>query len=148
VGSNWSSDFTLQHGLGTVKNNGTATIKARGSCSGNNLSLDIKLSSGAVLAAGLNPSSQSAVQPLEANLQGSFLTVRAQELDVQKISVQVVSLSGQKMLEAQAPGNRLTTLARDSSGRPLANGVYLVVVTVQRPDGMVYSQIKKVVLVR
>ena len=64
------------------------------------------------------------------------------------MAAEVFSLNGRKVFEAQSFGGRLVALAVDDIGRRLANGIYLVAVTVQRADGTVSRELRKVVVVR
>jgi hypothetical protein len=63
--------------------------------------------------------------------------------------VRLYTLSGQLVAEAEGTGNLLRFSPLDSAGRPLANGVYLYVVTVRGAGGeVVQSELRKLILLR
>jgi len=69
--------------------------------------------------------------------------------NIERVRLQLFNLAGQQVLEQEALGKRLHFLALDKVGRPLANGVYLYVVTVTGYDGqLVRSRVKKLVILR
>jgi hypothetical protein len=64
-------------------------------------------------------------------------------------TVRLYTLSGQLAAEAQGTGNSLRFSPLDSAGRPLANGVYLYVVTARGAGGeVVQSELRKLILLR
>lgn len=147
AGSDWV-DFMLTRGLGSVIPGRFAVILARGTCVGEDLALDITFDNGAVATAGaitLSPAEERS-GPATLALRGGLLLVRAYGADVRRISTQIYRLDGRKVVEAQVHGSRLAMLAQDERGRPLANGVYLVVITVERRDGTLERGIRKVVI--
>ena len=81
----------------------------------------------------------------------SELIFRAQGRQISGLKVEIYGLSGAKLLDSgfsagrQLRWNFLTT----SGSRPLANGVYLYVVTVRGPSGrLLRDQVRKLVLLR
>jgi hypothetical protein len=54
---------------------------------------------------------------------------------VSALQLQLFALDGRLLLKEQADGNCLEFRARDLQGRPLANGVYLYVLTAYTPEG-------------
>jgi len=148
AGSDWDpATFTVLRGLGSYANNRVIVILIRGGCAGTNLGIDVTID-GTVVALGDSQlaSSPTLVKPLSVELRGGLLSVQAQ--GAKSVKAEVFSLNGQKLLEAEGFGGRLTTLAVDGTGRPLANGVYLVAVTVEKFDGTITREIRKVVVVR
>jgi subtilisin family serine protease len=130
----------------TLKAGRTLTIRATGTCASSDLSLKVTFSNGAMIT----QDDRSEHPTLEVNVLAGWLVVHTASGvdDVQQLSAQIYNLSGQKLFEAQAQGSRLVALARDSLGHPLANGIYLVLITVERPDGTVDRQLKKVLMLR
>jgi len=65
------------------------------------------------------------------------------------INVQVFDLAGGKVFEQETVGNALTFQPMTQSGRPLANGVYLYVVTAKGyHNERIRSQVQKLVILR
>lgn len=63
--------------------------------------------------------------------------------------VQVYDLSGQLLIERRQPGRALNFNLLDASGRPLANGVYLMLVSATGLSGERWrSEVKKMLLLR
>jgi hypothetical protein len=70
-------------------------------------------------------------------------------LGVESVMIQGFDLSGRIRFESQNQGNQLSWSMLDKQGRPLANGVYLYVVTVMGQDNSVWrSQVRKLALLR
>jgi hypothetical protein len=68
---------------------------------------------------------------------------------VASVAFQLFALDGRLVLERSAEGNQLQFSPLDERGRPLANGVYLYVVTVRGWDGTtVKSKVQKLVVLR
>jgi parallel beta-helix repeat protein len=133
----------------TLKNKRTLTIRATGTCTGtgHDLALKITLNNGASATKSLGERPEQTT--LDVGLQGGWLVVQAASAsDVQQLSAQVFNLNGQLLTEVQAYGNRLAALAHDGMNRPLANGVYFVLIKVQQADGTVYTEVKKIAVLR
>lgn len=81
-------------------------------------------------------------------LQDGLLRMSVFGQTVAKLSIRLYRLDGQAALEARASGDRLVALLRDGAGRPLANGVYLAVITVERWDSTVQREVRKIVILR
>jgi len=76
-------------------------------------------------------------------------TFRVEGLGIAGIKVEVFNLAGMKVSEEEASSNTLKFYALDDKGRPLANGVYLYVVTVRGFNGeAIRSEIRKLVVLR
>lgn len=146
-GSNWTS-ISFVSGVGrTLRDGGTLSIIARGACTGSNLNLKIELSGGVILTADLPEKARG--RELEIISRSGLLMIRAVgSSNVARLSVQIFSLSDRKLFEAQAPGRHRAALLLDRRGWPLANGVYLVVVTVERVDGTIHRELVKLAVLR
>ncbi len=89
------------------------------------------------------------VRAFSTRQQPGRLVVQAQGTGVETIGLQLYDLSGQRILQRSAQGQRLTISLADRAGRPLANGVYLYVITVQGADGQsAQSEVRKLVVLR
>ena len=67
----------------------------------------------------------------------------------QAMSIKVYSLNGQHVFSSTSSGHRLSWQIRDELGRPVANGVYLYVVsTLDETGRVVRSEIKKLLVIR
>jgi hypothetical protein len=99
--------------------------------------------------------------PVEAQMSLSLQTVRVTsaqsgrlELQLQgtgiaRSELRLYNLSGQLVAAVQGTGNRLSVAALSRDGQPLANGVYLYIVTVRSADGQIItSEVKKLVVKR
>jgi hypothetical protein len=88
------------------------------------------------------------VYPTPAKGRAMWFRVNGQ--GIRTLQVQVYDLSGQKVYDSGAVvGPALRWDLRNAHGRPLANGVYLYVVTVSGYDGrVVHDQVKKLVILR
>ncbi len=150
AGSDWQS-FQLISGPGrTLRDGGVAVVVARGTCTGDNLALDIAFDDGTVLtaSAGDTAPAPSTPQPLRIRAEQGLLWVTAGEPETRGLEVGVYDLVGRRVLKVQAQGSRLVAFLRDERGRPLANGVYLVEVKLRRADGTVVRELRKIVLMR
>ena len=88
----------------------------------------------------------SAVQAFHSR---GLLTVRVQGTGIAELSVQVFDLAGRKVLAEGARGAQLQTRLLSADGQPLANGVYLYVVTVKGVDGRTMkTEVRKLVVLR
>jgi hypothetical protein len=77
------------------------------------------------------------------------IALRVEGTGIAGLKVEIFSLAGRKVFEQEASGNALRFYALDDRGRPLANGVYLYVVTVRGFNGeMIRSEVKKLVVLR
>jgi CSLREA domain-containing protein len=77
------------------------------------------------------------------------LKFQANGIPATQLDVQVFGLNGREVFSDSARGNALQWNLRDSRGRPVANGVYLYVITVRGPDGQVIrSGVKKLIVLR
>jgi len=90
------------------------------------------------------PLSQGSI--LDIRSQGSKLVAYSPDPLIKTLKAEVFSLDGLKVLEAQCSGNRLE-VTRDAQ-RTLANGVYLVVVTVKHVDGSIHREVRRIVIMR
>jgi parallel beta-helix repeat protein len=154
VGSGWTNGITrISPKLPRALRVGSKqTFTLTGACNGTSTTIDLRvnvqLSNGQTLSSQDVPLKQPTV--VEARLQGDWLTVRASSAkeEIAQLSVQVLDLNGQMLTEVQAHGNRLVALAHDGMNRPLANGVYFVLITVKRADGTIYTEVKKIAVLR
>ena len=88
---------------------------------------------------------------LRATHSGSMPTyeIQVRGQGITGVQVQVFDLQGFKVIGQEALGNRLRFQALDNRGRPLANGVYLYVVTVRGVNAeAVQSEVKKLIVLR
>ncbi|MEM2045421.1 MAG: PKD domain-containing protein [Candidatus Bathyarchaeia archaeon] len=77
------------------------------------------------------------------------VTLQAKGTGIVGLKVEVFDLAGMKVLEQETIGDTMTFYAVDNKGHPLANGVYLCVVTVKGCGGYaIRSEIKKLVVLR
>lgn len=67
---------------------------------------------------------------------------------IQSVRLLVFDLSGTLRLDQAAEGSLLAMPAADDLGKPIANGVYLYVITVQGYDGQVTRYVSKLVVLR
>lgn len=82
----------------------------------------------------LTPAGAAVTMQLKPLGHGEF-RLRVESSTVTKLQVQLFALDGRLVLTEQAEGNTLEFRAADAQGRPLANGVYLYLVTAYTPDG-------------
>jgi hypothetical protein len=74
---------------------------------------------------------------------------RAEGSGIAGLKLEVFNLVGARVLEQEASGDTLKLYALDDKGRPLANGVYLYVVTVRGFNGeAIRSGVRKLVILR
>jgi len=74
---------------------------------------------------------------------------RAQSLNTQEMSVEIYGLNGQRVYSATSPSNSLVWRMQNNSGRPVANGVYLYIVSALDEQGnIVRSGVKKLLVMR
>ena len=97
---------------------------------------------------GLGSSVGPGTSGLQLRATPGALTIAARDGGVQRLTMRVYTAEGREVFSRGAMGRRLVWSYRDGQGRPLANGVYLVAVTVERADGTVHREIRKVVVMR
>jgi len=79
----------------------------------------------------------------------SMATFKAEGSGIAGIKVEIFNLAGVRVFEQEASSNTLEFNAMDNEGRPLANGVYLYVVTAKGFDGQtIRSGVRKLVILR
>ncbi|MBI1744172.1 hypothetical protein HYR54_14050 [Candidatus Acetothermia bacterium] len=79
----------------------------------------------------------------------SSILFQTLDTNVKSLRLRVYAISGRLVFDRDAAGSKVWFEGLDSRGAPLANGVYLVVLTVQRGDGSrIASQVQKIVWVR
>ncbi|MGQ9733222.1 MAG: PKD domain-containing protein [Candidatus Zipacnadales bacterium] len=80
---------------------------------------------------------------------GSLLEVEAEGSSIVTIDLRLFALDGRLVLEGSASGSHLQLEPLDARGRPLANGVYLYLITARLADGTtVRSEVRKLVILR
>jgi len=81
---------------------------------------------------------------------GRVIRFRAQGMGIAEISVHVFNLAGNAVFASSwQQGTELDWPALTGDGRPLANGVYLYVISVRGLDGsLVRSHVQKLVILR
>ncbi len=67
---------------------------------------------------------------------------------ISRMELEVFSLAGERLARGESGGRTLRLKLEDSSGRPLANGVYLYALTLQDLAGRVYRQVKTFAILR
>jgi flagellar hook assembly protein FlgD len=67
-----------------------------------------------------------------------------------EMQLQIYDLSGREVFDSgRVPGHALTWKGQNAVGEPVANGIYLYVVTAQTLDGRTLkSEVRKVVILR
>lgn len=106
-----------------------------------------------------NPTGASVNRPVQVvplRVQSVLTAARSGGFEIQalgsgiaNIEVKVFNLAGNQLVSQESVGNRLWLRMQDASGRPLANGVYLYVVTVKGTNGeAVRSEVRKLVVLR
>ena len=81
--------------------------------------------------------------------QGTVFTFSAQGSGIEGLTIEIFDLSGRKVFTGESRGSRVRFYGFDQRGCPLANGVYLYLVTVQGANGQtLQSQVQKLVLLR
>ena len=84
---------------------------------------------------------------LSQTAQGLTLSVDSQ--GVSSVGLTVYDLNGQTVFAQETAGTTLSWNYLSSEGQPVANGVYLYVVTIKNTDGQVLqSEVKKLVVLR
>jgi len=69
-------------------------------------------------------------------------------LEIARLAVEVFDLNGRRVFVQETEGTRLTWNLKTDSGKPVASGVYLYVVTALRFDGHIVREMKKLVVSR
>ncbi len=165
TGADWQ-DFQLVRGLGTIRPGGLTIVMAGGTCTGDDLAIELHLASGEVIPASASsdsdlPSLKGSVPAVRLRMSGPLLEIRGalpSGARVEAVELALFDLAGRRLLEAQASGPRLLVwLGRlpsagpgwgEASARPLANGVYLARVTVKGADGTSIQKLYKLVRLR
>ncbi len=89
------------------------------------------------------------LQSVRLSAQGSSIRLQVAGSAIESTELRLYTLAGRLIVQAQGTGNRLRLMALSREGRPLANGVYLYIVTVKSADGqMITSEVKKLVVLR
>jgi hypothetical protein len=108
-----------------------------------------------IAAAGTSAASASPVSSLQVRsitartLDTHSVRFVAEGQAITGIEAQVFDLSGKLVFDQHTTGTTLTFRGLGADGRPLANGVYLYIVSVRGIDGStVGSEVRKLVLLR
>lgn len=89
------------------------------------------------------------VEGIHSEFQGDQVLVEARGEGIASVQLRLFDLHGKQLVDQSGDATTLTLPAVDSSGRPLANGVYLYVVRVRGFDGREYvSEVRKLVILR
>jgi hypothetical protein len=79
----------------------------------------------------------------------SLATLEVKGQGIKSIEIQIFNLTGKELFKKDIQGTIFSFEARDTQGNPLANGVYLYVITVRGYDGQVIrSEVRKLVVLR
>jgi hypothetical protein len=162
LGGPWWYDGTQYQAVaGSTAMNGFLGywVKVGGSCSVNSQSLHESQGE-----ASFAPTIDNSLMPPGPPTESAPLTLRglrvtmahAGQIELQLVGsgiaaseLRLYSLSGELVARAQGTGNRLRVVALSRDERPLANGVYLYIVTVRSTDGQtVVSKVRKLVVLR
>jgi predicted metalloprotease len=76
------------------------------------------------------------------------LEISAQGLNAESVELQVFDTAGQLVFSQESHSGVLRYRGLNSAGRPLANGVYLYVITVHTAHGEVLHKVQKVAILR
>jgi len=155
VGVGWGPGVRVVRGPGQLLRDGglTVLLTLDRTCTGTDLALEVELSNGLVGEAGIGVRDRG-VNRIELTLTAvasGAMQLRVRVLGAKgKLKVRLFAPDGRRVMEAEATGSRLTAPLglRDPRGQPLANGVYLAAVTVERLDGTVTREIRKVAVLR
>lgn len=169
VGVGWQ-DFQLMRGLGPLSDGRLAVIMARGTCTSNDLAVEIVLDSGGVWSAQAEAERESIPSPpssgpnrsrkpqvaVQTRAEGSLIAVTVQApapTARTRIALHLYDLGGRPVAATERNGRQLLLGAWDRQGHPLANGVYLALVTVtiydpQTDTEATVRQVRKVVVLR
>lgn len=89
------------------------------------------------------------VEGLQTTVRAGQLHVEAQGIGIESLRLQLFDLRGSLVIDRTRAGHALTIPLVTDTGRELANGVYLYVVTVRGFDGRVIrTEIQKIVVLR
>ncbi|MEN3011248.1 MAG: T9SS type A sorting domain-containing protein, partial [Candidatus Bipolaricaulaceae bacterium] len=77
-----------------------------------------------------------------------MVTLRVEGIGITGVKVEVFDLTGRKVVEYETDSNIVNFRAVDSTGYPLANGVYLCVFTIKGGDGRIERRIEKLVILK
>ncbi len=89
------------------------------------------------------------VERMSLAVKGAELRLTVEGRAIESMQLQLFDLGGRKLIDQISGGSRLTLPLATDAGQPLANGVYLYLVTVRGSDGrMVRSDVKKIVVLR
>ncbi|MBI1744045.1 PKD domain-containing protein [Candidatus Acetothermia bacterium] len=78
---------------------------------------------------------------------GSF-TLQAQGINVKTIRLEMYALSGERLVLRSANGNVVTVKPTDEQGHSLANGVYLILITVETKGHQIERQVHKITVLQ
>ncbi len=89
------------------------------------------------------------VEGLQTTVRAGQLYIEAQGIGIESLRLQLFDLRGSLVIDRTRAGHALTIPLVTDTGRELANGVYLYVVTVRGFDGHVMrTEIQKIVILR
>jgi parallel beta-helix repeat protein len=89
------------------------------------------------------------VDRIIARWHSATTTLTVQGSNIASVELDVFNLAGQRVFKERSPGNTVTFKGLSDTGRVLANGVYLYLITVQGYDGQVIqSEVRKLVILR
>jgi hypothetical protein len=141
TGSGWSINATQ-----SVYNvTGTTQITIRDTaCTGTGLDVEIHTSDGDIKTAGLQPLSVGRIQ---TTVRFGLLRVNVETQGLDKATLALYDLSGKLLGSTESTGAQLA-MPLSIAGRPLANGVYLYLLTLRGQDGTLKTVVEKIVILR
>jgi hypothetical protein len=86
---------------------------------------------------------------LRVEREARALRFRALGEGIEAIRVQIYDLQGREVYTTQfVPGSQLVWRLQSTDGHPVANGVYLAVISVKGADAIYRSAVQKIVVLR
>jgi len=107
--------------------------------------LDAWVSQTTVASAAMEPG----LSPVTLRAGSRALTFAVSGQGIASLGVEIFNLNGEKIFAQETAGTQLTWNLLTADGRPVANGVYLYVVTIQDANGQILrSEVRKLIVLR
>ena len=89
------------------------------------------------------------LEKINTQQSGSGYSFIAEGANIDEMQIRVFNLAGKQLYNSGwASGSTLHWRAMDANNKPLTNGVYLYVVAVRGPDGAVFEEVRKLIILR
>ena len=114
-----------------------------------NIEVDYRISQNQLAVSAARAQAMAKTSPITLKTYPNAISFHTQSSTTKHLSVEIYGLNGKRVFSSSTSGSRLHWRMSDEMGRPVANGVYLYVVSTRDEMGpLIRSEAKKVLVLR